>query len=212
MTRRQSPQPKSLGPKGAELPSTLHFSGTPENEFGYYGEAFHEAARVLTRSIARRRGRKMADVLPVLFLYRHAIELSAKAVIISGNHLMSLTGHGRPQNEVFDDFKKWKHRLVPLLPSIEQVFNFANWEWFWPNSEIETFADVKTVLKDLELLDPNSFTFRYPTNLQGVRSAQVDIQFGLMTAINVLDALTEALQTSVFGLDAECSKASLVGL
>ena len=206
MARRPPPQPKSLGPKEAERPSTLYFSNVPEKEFGYYGEAFYDAARVLVRSIARRRGHKMADVLPVLFLYRHAIELSAKAVILSGNNLMSITGQGKTQHEVFDDFKKWKHRLCPLLPPIKRVFDYANWEWYWPNSEIETFADVKAVFSDLELLDPNSFTFRYPTNLRGERSARADMQFGLTTTINVLDALAEALQTSVFGLDAEYGK------
>ena len=206
MTSRQQRQPKSLGPKGAERASSLYFSNTPEEEFGYYGEAFHDAARVLARSLARRRAHKNGDVLPVLFLYRHAIELSAKAVVLSGNRLMSLTGEGRNQSEVFDDFKKWKHRLIPILPAIERVFTYANWDWFWPNSEVETFANVKAIFEDLELIDPQSFTFRYPTSLQGERSVRVDIRFGLTTTINTLDDLIEALQTSVFGLDAEYTK------
>ena len=207
MKTQTSPrQPQTLGPKSGEAPSTLYFSNTPVEEFGYYGGAFHDAALVLARSLARRRGHKNGDVLPLLFLYRHAIELSAKATILSGNRLLSLAGQGQTDDEVFKNFKKWKHRLVPLLPSIKEIFAFVNWEWFWPNSNIETFAEVEAVFQDLELIDPDSFTFRYPTNLQGARSARIDIQFGLGTSINVLDDLAEALQTSIFGLDAECSK------
>lgn len=40
------------------------------------------------------------DALPVVFLYRHALELSMKAVVLEGNRRLDLFGEGLPAKEV----------------------------------------------------------------------------------------------------------------
>jgi hypothetical protein len=195
-----------LVPRDLERGWSFYFSNEPTAEFGYYGSGFLEAARTLARSFARRRGRRQIDILPVLFLYRHSIELLAKAVILSGNQLMLRSGAGRDEREIFSCFSQSRHRLLPLIDSIRQVFAYAHWEWYWPGSAIESFNDAKKVLEELDTLDPDSFNFRYPTNIRGERAISPRHLIGLRTILEVLDGLAKALDTAVFGLDGECSR------
>lgn len=204
--RRTTPPP-ALGPSDLERGWTFYFSNEPTAEFGYYGSGFLEAARTLARSFARRRGRRQIDILPVLFLYRHSIELLAKAVILSGNQLMQQGGEGRDERDLFDSFRRSRHRLLPLLDSIRQVFEYAHWEWHWPKSAVESFHDARRVIRELDALDPDSFNFRYPTTLRGGRAISPGHMIGQRTSLAVLDDLAESLDTAVFGLDAECSRA-----
>ncbi|HXM70989.1 MAG TPA: hypothetical protein VN970_07630, partial [Thermoanaerobaculia bacterium] len=197
--------PRALGPKGPERPWSLYVSNAPESEFGYYGSGFHEAARRLARSITRRRGRRGADVLPLLFLYRHSIELLAKAVVLSGNRFMQVVGDGRDESEVLASFRRSRHRLLPLLAQIRKILEFSHFEWFFPGSAVETFADVQRVFEELDILDSDACTFRYPINVLGERSTPSDLELGLKTMVAVLDDLAEALDTVVFALDAKSS-------
>jgi hypothetical protein len=196
----------ALGPSHLERGWSFYFSNEPTGEFGYYGSGFLEAARTLARSFARRRGRRQIDILPVLFLYRHSIELLAKAVILSGNQLMLERGSGQDEKHVFAGFRRSQHRLLPLLDAIGKVFKYMRWEWHWPKPAIASFNDTRRVVEELDTLDPDSFNFRYPTNLRGRRAIPSGYVIGQHTILKVLDDLAESLDTAVFGLDAECSR------
>jgi hypothetical protein len=198
--------PRSLGPSDLERGWSFYFSNEPTSEFGYYGSGFLEAARTLARSFARR-GKRQIDILPVLFLYRQSIELLAKAVLLSGNRLMQRGSAGQDEPALFASFSRSRHRLLPLLDSIRQVFEDAHWDWYWPKSAIESFDDARRVIEELDTLDPDSFNFRYPTNIRGERAISAGHTIGLRSTVAVLDDLAEALDTAVFGLDAECSGA-----
>jgi hypothetical protein len=139
----------------------------------------------------------------VLFLYRHSIELLAKAVILSGNQLMQQGGAGQDEHDLLDSFVRSRHRLLPLLDSIRQVFEYAHWEWYW--SGVQSFDDARRVIEELDALDPNSFNFRYPTTIRGECAISPGHMIGPQTILAVLDDFAESLDTAVFGLDAECS-------
>ena len=204
---RRKRSSRALGPSDLERGWSFYFSNEPTGEFGYYGSGFLEAARVLARSFARRRGRRQIDILPVLFLYRHSIELLAKAVILSGNRLMQQRAPGQNEEDLFASFARSRHRLLPLLDSIKEVFEDVHWQWHWPQTAIESFDDVHNVIKELDALDLDSFNFRYPTDIRGRRGISEEHLIGQQTILEVLDDLAESLDTAVFGLDAECSRA-----
>jgi hypothetical protein len=204
----RTPPLRVLGPSHLERGWSFYFSNEPTGEFGYYGSSgFLEAARTLARSFAKRRGKRQIDILPVLFLYRHSIELLAKAVILSGHQLMRQGGSGRTERDLFAGFRRSRHRLLPLLDSIGEVFEYAHWEWHWPKPAIGSFNDTRRVIEELDALDPDSFNFRYPTNIRGERAISPSHLIGQRTILRVLDDLAESLDTAVFGLDAECSRA-----
>lgn len=203
-------KPKKLArlvPALGERPSHTRFSSRPIEEFGYYGAAFLRAAQVQRRSFRRRRAHFNSDVLPLLYLYRHAVELLIKGTILAGNAHANARGEGRTEKEILDSFGKSKHDLLALLPKLRQAFADAGWNWYWPNSNVETWDDLREVLTELSALDRGSFTFRYPVSLSGKPSAS-EHDFGLTTLVATLDDLAEALDTAIFGMDAEASRAS----
>jgi hypothetical protein len=59
------------------------------------------------------------------------------------------------------------------------------------------------VLRDLESVDPDSFTFRYPTNTRGEASVPHHFEFNLPAFVVDIDPLVEAFDTAAFGLRAE---------
>jgi hypothetical protein len=204
--RRAIVRLRVLGPSHLEYGWSFYFSNEPTGEFAYYGSGFLEATRTLARSFAKRRGKRQIDILTVLFLYRHSIELLAKAVILSGNQLMQQRGSGQDEREVFASFRRSQHRLLPLLDAITVVFESAGWEWHWPKPAIASFNDTRRVIEELDALDPDSFSFRYPTNIRGERAISPGHMIGQRTIVRVLDELAESLDTAAFGLDAECSR------
>jgi hypothetical protein len=194
---------RRLGPRKGEWSVTFAFSNQPAEEFGYYGGAFLRAARVQARSYCRRKGHLQGDKLPLLFLYRHSIELLTKGVLISGNELMSVCGDSESVEDILGRFKRWNHRLQPMLPHLKRVFEYAGWHWYWPETAIETFEDLAAVFEELDRIDPNSHSFRYPVRLKGGRSIPADTEIELARAITTMDEVAEALETAEFGLDAQ---------
>jgi hypothetical protein len=186
----------------------LNWRGAPDEEFGVYATAFLEGARCLARRALRQGRVRDLDALPIVFLYRHALELSMKAIVLRGNQHMSLRGEGVP------DERLWKtlagHRLTGLLPHVRHVFTFVGWKWRWPDPRIRPFAEVQRILHDLDSVDPASFAFRYPTNKHGDGAVPHHFSFNLHGFVSVVDALAEALDTAVFGLNAEYDRASEV--
>jgi hypothetical protein len=184
----------------------LNFRRAPESEFDVYTRPFHEAARVLAHRALRRRGFRDLDALPIVFLYRHALELTMKALVLEGNRRMDLHGEGLPDEQL------WKvldgHRLTALLPHIRRVFTFVGWKWWWDDPQIRTFSDVRQVLRDLEEVDPTSFAFRYPTDKRGQGAVPHHFEFSLHKFVTVIDPLIEALDTATFGLSAEYDQIS----
>jgi hypothetical protein len=124
-----------------------------------------------------------------------------KAVVIEGNRRMDLQGEGLSEERL------WKvvtsHRLTSLLPHVRRVFTFIGWTWSWDDATIGTFSDVQRILQDLDRVDPESFAFRYPTNKRGEGSVPAHFEFDLGNFVSLIDPLVEALDTAVFGLNAE---------
>jgi hypothetical protein len=205
--RKPRPKLKKLAPGPAEWPRSFHLTADPVEEFGYYGAAFLSAARVLRRSIDRRRGIRNGDILPPIYLYRHAIEVLTKAVLLSGNDLRAFYGdEGETEEAIFNQFRSWRHRLTPMLVPMKRTFNAVHWIWNCPGTKVETFKDVGLLFADLDALDPNSSAFRYPVNLKGERSISISHSIGLKTTLSALDDLAEALDTTVFAFDTMCSE------
>src|SRR4051812_27294719 len=122
-----------------------------------YAEGYRRAAEILVQHIADTERDQDVLVYPIVFMYRQAIEISLKRLIVIGTQLID-----RP-TEV-----PRHHRLVLLWrqcrPIIEEV---------WPDGPKEDLDVVGAVLEDFEALDPISTVFRYPVNNEGQASLSV---------------------------------------
>lgn len=110
-----------------------------------YAEGYRRAAQCLVEHVDTTGRDQDFLVYPLVFLYRHAVELRMKQVIKLGGALLA-TG---------DDFEDI-HDLRRLWGAASAVL-----EAIWPESNADHEA-VRGLLTQLEDLDPDSYRFRYP--------------------------------------------------
>lgn len=70
----------------------LNFTGAPKRELALIGNEYFDAAKVLIERLAQKAGYSDLEAYPIVFLYRHALELYFKAVLSLGNDLSGLLG------------------------------------------------------------------------------------------------------------------------
>lgn len=143
----------------------LNFMRFPKGELAAYGRSYHEAAQQLVKHIASTHYRD-PDACPIVFLYRHAVELYLKAIIHWGNNLLQLNGTPIvPHRNIFTE-----HRLRVLLKSVKPILRFQKSLSNWGDSHFRCFRDAEKVIEELEEFDPGSCSFRYPIDTTGKKA------------------------------------------
>jgi len=179
----------------------LNFRSQPESEFGFYANAFHEAAQTLANEFMGRPGYSDLEALPIVFLYRHALELYFKSVLLVGNQLLEMNGDEIPAADIQAVLSS--HRLTPLLPHFRKILKAAGFVWNWPDDpHLKSFEDLRKVLREVEAVDADSFAFRYPITKKGAASVPHNFTFDLVEAVKILDRLVEMLDAAHTGLEA----------
>jgi len=175
----------------------LHFGHSPETEFGLYGGAFHEAAQLLVEKLSLRRGYSDLDACPIVFLYRHSLELYCKAIVLAGNNLMSVSGKKLPiQNNAI-----WCHRIGTLLPAIEKIFKEVKWKWEKGLGGFNNFQQLRVFINEIESIDPDSYAFRYPIKKTGIASIPKHFCFNVIDYAEKMDKLLDLLDGAATGLE-----------
>jgi hypothetical protein len=129
-----------------------------------YAHAYHEAANSLVQVFRGKAGYSDAEACPIVFLYRHAIELYLKAILLWGEGLVHLqTGDPLDVEVLFRT-----HEFRVLLPPVRRVFEIAGWlEAGKGLPKYGTYPEIEGVILEFEEIDPRSFAFRYPIDTKG---------------------------------------------
>lgn len=180
----------------------LNWHGTPEREFSYFAEAFRlvakEAVTALRQSPHFGLYRIPIDdfrAYPVVFLYRHALELYMKAVILVGSPMLDTKGI--PQVDRQGLLKT--HSLDKLRQELERVFEAYEWEWDLGSPHFQSLEDFRKTIGDLHTIDAGSYAFRYPLDTKGGASLASHFRFNLFEFCEVLDSLLSALEGAAIG-------------
>lgn len=116
------------------------------NSFTPYAEGYKQAGRALVEEIGLRRGTVDFLVYPIVYLYRHYLELSMKSLIESGNRLLDI-------DEDFMDL----HDLLALWKECRRIL-----EQIEPPATKADLDAVEEKVKQLHRVDRDSMPFRYP--------------------------------------------------
>ncbi len=176
----------------------LNFTRHAKADLHIFARAYHQAASGLVDVFRAKSYYSDAEACPIVFLYRHAIELYLKAILLWGGGLVRLqTG------EVLDLDKMFQHHDFKfLLPHVRKVFEVAG--WLSPTIEAAirygTFAEIETVIMEFEEIDPGSFAFRYPVNTKGVAPLPEQFHFNVVALGEDLDLLLRALDGAAEGV------------
>ena len=96
----------------------LNFTPYAKGDLDVYGLAYREAADNLVEAFRSRRGYSDADACPIVFLYRQAVELYVKAIVLWGSGLVRL----QSGEELNADKLLTTHEFSKLLPAMRRVF------------------------------------------------------------------------------------------
>lgn len=155
----------------------LNLFNTPETELALVAEEYHKAAKLLiekgvTNDLA---------AYPIVYLYRHALELSIKSVLILGGEVRIIPVVG-PLN---------KHRLVPLLPHLKQLFG---------TQYACHYKELAEIVKEFDEVDPENQAFRYTLKKNGGPSIRPGFSFSVKRMAEVLDPVLEHLSATWYGI------------
>ena len=174
----------------------LNWHGTPQEEFGFFANAFHAAAKELVRPVREnpRFGLWGAaqdfQAYPVVFMYRHALELHMKAVLIDGSSMLVVRRHDPSCREP---------ATRGAQSDVSRPAVGAHLRSLWSGvgiSVLITFEIERTIRKligEFSAADDKSFAFRYPVNTKGKASLPPDFTFDLVVFCETLDGLLNAL-------------------
>ena len=137
-----------------------------------YSDAYYNAAKTLSDSTEP--GATWFDQrgLPILFLYRHFVELVLKACIVALNAHISL--RDRDHGPVI---RNTQHRLAPLLDDVRALHAKAS-----PYLSNLAFPSDQSCgfIQELDRVDSSGFVFRYAEAKEShIRSLQADLEFDL---------------------------------
>jgi hypothetical protein len=101
------------------------------------------------------------DGYPILFLYRHALELYLKAIVYRGAMLLRLIN----EDELLTAKLFARHDLTRLVPAILTIFEKMGWSF--EGSGLDSVKDFVALVSELDKIDAQSYAFRYPIRTSG---------------------------------------------
>lgn len=110
---------------------------------------------------------------PIIFLYRHYIELSLKSLLLAAGDLLDEPQAVPPQHYIRTLWLKVRKLLLKISPE-------SDGEWF---------ERADNVIGDFDALDPSSFAFRYPVGKDGRASLQTELYFDPKVARQMIGEL-----------------------
>ena len=162
----------------------------PVDDLFRYARSFDKAAQALAGSL--RGGDPVSDVdfCPVVFMYRHALELHLKVLVLGegGDFLAT-----KP-----DPLSIYKtHSVAWLGQFVCQSVTALKWEPEFRCQGIENLNDFKAVVEGVNSVDPGQSVFRIPGKTEAKGS------FDVWGFARKMDALLELLDSTADGLAAE---------
>ena len=174
----------------------FNFRGRAINDLSAFAAGYHEAGKTLVSKMESAAGYRDYEGYPILFLYRHALELYLKAIVYRGAQLLGLISDEKRNTEKL----LTSHKLTQLLPTIEAIFRVAEWEWDFELIGLRSFDDFADLIKEIEKIDPQSYCFRYPVDTTGEAALPQHIVVNVVTFGKKMDSVLELLSGAVTGL------------
>ena len=143
---------------------------------------------------------------PVVFMYRHALELQLKALVLGdGSYFLP--------NEP-DRLSVYKtHSVSWLARLVSQIVTALRWENEFSCEGIKTLTDFKAVIDNINSVDPGPQPFRYPANAEArADSVPSTSTFNVREFAQTMDALLALLDSTSDALAATWDQQSQAAL
>lgn len=150
-----------------------------------YIVGYKEAGDSLVNSVADRSGTADSLIFPIVFLYRHYIELRLKSLLHDGNRLLDI-----------EHKQKSEHQPSKLWSKVRDILVEP-----WPDGSKDDLVAFDSLINQFEQVDPRSTTFRYPKDFDGNNSLKMDSpRVNLRNLKEVVGAMAIILEGSAAGI------------
>lgn len=154
-----------------------------------YARAYRGAALQLYEGFRQTEECRDLDLHPIVFLYRHALELYLKAILSVGDGIPSLKG--QPSKKIFKE-----HALTKMLPGVRNIFCLLDCSGIWLPPIFKSFVDVERVVRAFDEIPHDAF--RYPVDNTGAGELlREPLHFNTLIFVQKTEALMDLLQNAV---------------
>ena len=196
MKKKRSPGSRLISNSGPHNP-VVNRRNVPAKDLFLYARSFHKAAKALAGSLQLDASPFAdSDVSPVVFMYRHAVELHLKAIVLGdgGNFLAT-------KPDALSVHKT--HSVSWLAQFVVQIITALKWEKEFRCEGIENLADFKAIIEEFNAVDPGSDVFRLPVSAEAKDSLPGHSTFSVREFARRMDALLDLLAVTADGLAAK---------
>jgi hypothetical protein len=174
-------------------------TAAPRYNFGAFAKGYHLAANRLSQEFLSKNGFRDYEGYPIVFLYRHALELNLKNVIYWAVRLCPFKNIASIDSKLYN-----RHELTELA----QLSRDLLLKLFPADPDIKKVTKrIITTAKEFDEIDPTSFSYRYPIDRKGSYSTKKHQIVNILSIHKNMDCLLSDLETVNFGLDIETDKA-----
>jgi hypothetical protein len=167
-----------------------------DNGFGYT-EGYLRGARLLVEKTLAGLEAKDLLVYPIVFLYRHHIELVLKSILRRAVYVVDFPLTGAEEKCLSSS-----HNLDQLWQYVKPRFAAVCDSTGWENLSLADESGITSYVNQLTRIDARSYCFRYPLSTKGRPSLPFDLKrFNLRHFAELMDRLAEYLNS----LDAQLS-------
>lgn len=167
-------------------------------EFELLSDSYRETANRAVEALAtdaaflnRGYGSASFRAFPVIFLYRQALELILKAIIVAGAPAIECE---RRDIDVGTEYKH--HSFERLRPLVELILETTGFGWNFGVPHLRSLEEFRKVLAEFDEFDPTSTLCRYPVDGAGNASFDEARCFNLFTFADTMDSILEALSVA----------------
>jgi hypothetical protein len=135
-----------------------------------YTEGYRRGARLLVEHVMEHQRNQDYLVYPIIFLYRHHIELALKNLILHTPYLID-----RPLTES-EKLHLGRHRLDLLWQDLKPMLSAIGEAIGWGELDAADVEGIDNYIHQLTELDPDSFSFRYTRSKKGTPSLPAELK------------------------------------
>ena len=154
-----------------------------------YSQGYRDAAKVLSEEVlASATVDKACSIFPILFLYRHHIELVLKRLTSTGAFIL-----GKELTKAESE-KLLQHRLDLIWGIGRPILEAARDELGWPEPTNEDMDGIQAYIEQLTQFDPDGQGSRYAVSREGDRSLAYSKQINIRVFTEQMNRLGDFLE------------------
>jgi hypothetical protein len=177
---------------------SLQNAAIQRSNFAWQAEQWHEFVQAAMQGLRESRPASAWTSIgssyvgfPIIYNYRHILELVLKGILLAGNDALTMDG----QPEISKKVLFGKHNFLDLWPDIVRVFKVLKIPFDLGLEDFKTKDDLHGLLAELDALDPNSTVTRYPVDKEGNPSMGGKwVRFNVFEFAERLDAMIVVLR------------------